>query len=71
MGKTFSTGLLTNGIWQDASNNIGIGGSPSGSYKLEVTGTGRFSGALTIGNTTNAANLHVLTNSGVSSLFET
>ena len=39
MGKTFSTGLLTNGIWQDASNNIGIGGSPSGSYKLEVTGT--------------------------------
>ena len=47
MGKTFSTGLLTNGIWQDASNNIGIGGSPSGSYKFEVTGTGRFSGALT------------------------
>jgi uncharacterized protein YaiE (UPF0345 family) len=38
MGKTFSTGLLTNGIWQDASNNVGIGGSPSGSYKLEVTG---------------------------------
>ena len=38
MGKTFSTGLLTNGLWQDASNNIGIGGSPSGSYKLEVTG---------------------------------
>ena len=51
MGKTFSTGLLTNGLWQDASNNIGIGGSPSGSYKLEVTGTGRFSGALT-GTTT-------------------
>jgi hypothetical protein len=46
MGKTFSTGLLTNGIWQDASNNIGIGGSPSGSYKFEVTGTGRFTGAL-------------------------
>jgi hypothetical protein len=47
MGKTFSTGLLTNGIWQDASNNIGIGGSPSGSYKFDVTGTGRFTGALT------------------------
>ena len=47
MGKTFSTGLLTNGIWQDASNNIGIGGSPSGSFKLEVTGTAKVSGALT------------------------
>jgi hypothetical protein len=48
MGKTFSTGLLTNGIWQDASNNIGIGGSPSGSYKFEVTGTGRISGTLLV-----------------------
>jgi hypothetical protein len=47
MGKTFSTGLLTNGIWQDASNNIGIGGSPSGSYKFEVTGTGRINSANT------------------------
>ena len=47
MGKTFSTGLLTNGLWQDASNNIGIGGSPSGSYKFEVTGTGRYIGANT------------------------
>jgi hypothetical protein len=42
MGKTFSTGLLTNGLWQDASNNIGIGGSPSGSFKFEVTGASRF-----------------------------
>ena len=50
MGKTFSTGLLTNGIWQDASNNIGIGGSPSGSFKFEVTGTGRFTGALIAAN---------------------
>ncbi len=47
MGKTFSTGLLTNGIWQDASNNIGIGAAPSGSYKLEVTGTGRFTDKIT------------------------
>lgn len=45
MGKTFSTGLLTNGLWQDASNNIGIGGSPSGTYKLEVTGTVRGTGS--------------------------
>jgi hypothetical protein len=48
MGKTFSTGLLTNGLWQDASNNIGIGGSPSGSFKFEVTGTGRFTSDLSI-----------------------
>jgi hypothetical protein len=52
MGKTFSTGLLTNGIWQDASNNIGIGGSPSGSFKFEVTGTARVSGLLTVANAT-------------------
>jgi hypothetical protein len=57
MGKTFSTGLLTNGIWQDASNNIGIGGSPSGSYKFEVTGTGRFSGALTGSSATFSSNV--------------
>jgi hypothetical protein len=50
MGKTFSTGLLTNGLWQDASNNIGIGGSPSGSYKFEVTGTGRFTSNVILNN---------------------
>jgi hypothetical protein len=42
MGKTRDTGFLTNGLWQDASNNIGIGGSPSGSFKFEVTGISRF-----------------------------
>jgi hypothetical protein len=45
MGKTQNTGNLTNAIGQDASNNIGIGGAPSGSFKFEVTGTGRFTGA--------------------------
>jgi hypothetical protein len=46
MGKTFSTGLLTNGIWQDSSNNIGIGAANS-SYKFQVTGTTNLTGALT------------------------
>jgi hypothetical protein len=55
MGKTFSTGLLTNGIWQDASNNIGIGGSPSGSFKLDVNGNSKVLNNLTISSTTNAA----------------
>lgn len=55
MGKTFSTGLLTNGIWQDASNNIGIGGSPSGSYKLEVTGTSNFTSPIRVSAATGFA----------------
>ena len=49
MGKTFSTGLLTNGVFQDASNNIGIGAAPSGTYKLEVTGTAKVSSTLLLG----------------------
>jgi hypothetical protein len=48
MGKTFSTGLLTNGVFQDASNNIGIGAAPSGTYKLEVTGTAKVSSTLLV-----------------------
>jgi hypothetical protein len=47
MGKTFDTGYLRNIIAYDASGNVGIGGAPSGSFKFEVTGTGRFTGALT------------------------
>lgn len=39
MGLTFNLGRLSPSIFTDASNNVGIGGSPSGSYKLEVTGT--------------------------------
>jgi len=37
---------LPDAITTDTSLNVGIGGTPSGSYKLDVTGTGRFSGAL-------------------------
>jgi hypothetical protein len=46
MGKTFSTGLLTNGIWQDSSNNIGIGAAANASFKLQVTGATNLTGAL-------------------------
>jgi hypothetical protein len=42
MGLTQKLGTIPLAIFTDASNNIGIGGSPSGSYKFEVTGTGRF-----------------------------
>jgi len=40
MGLTQKLGTIPLAIFTDASNNIGIGGSPSGSYKFEVTGGG-------------------------------
>jgi len=49
MGLTQKLGTIPLAIFTDASNNIGIGGSPSGSYKFEVTGTGYISGILTGG----------------------
>lgn len=60
MGLTQKLGTIPLAIFTDASNNVGIGGSPSGSYKFEVTGTGRFtstllvSGAATLGTGTSA-----------------
>ena len=48
MGKTFSTGLLTDGISQDSSNNIGIGGATSGTNKFEVSGSTKLNGNTTI-----------------------
>jgi hypothetical protein len=77
MGKTRDTGFLTNGLWQDASNNIGIGGSPSGSFKFDVTGTGRFTGAtylatgggsVGIGTTSPAQILHTETATGTNNI---
>ena len=51
MGNTFKTGNYVNGIFQDTSNNIGIGAAPSGTYKFEITGTSKVSGVLTLGST--------------------
>jgi hypothetical protein len=47
MGITQRLGTIPLAIQTDASNNVGIGAAPSGSYKLEVTGTGRFTGGIT------------------------
>ena len=55
MGLTQKLGTIPLAISTDASNNIGIGGSPSGSYKLEVTGTGYYSGVLRVGAATGFA----------------
>ena len=52
MGLTQKLGTIPLAIFTDASNNIGIGGSPSGSYKFEVTGTGRITSTLLIGGNT-------------------
>ena len=35
----------------DASGNVGVGNTPSGTYKLEVTGAGYYSSNLTVGGT--------------------
>ena len=48
MGKTNQLGVLADVFVTDASNNVGIGGSPSGSYKLEVTGTAKVSSTLLV-----------------------
>jgi hypothetical protein len=51
MGLTFNLGRLSPSIFTDSSLNVGIGGSPSGSYKLEVTGTLKTTGeSLLTGN---------------------
>ena len=42
-------GTIPLAILTDASNNVGIGAAPSGSYKLEVTGTAKVSSTLLLG----------------------
>ena len=49
MGLTFRLGQLPDSIFTDTSNNVGIGAAPSGSYKLEVTGTAKVSSTLLLG----------------------
>ena len=49
MGLNRQLANLPDAITTDTSNNVGIGGSPSGSYKLDVSGTGRFSSSLNLG----------------------
>ena len=49
MGLTQKLGTIPLAIFTDASNNVGIGGSPSGSYKFDVSGTGRFTSTLLVG----------------------
>ena len=48
MGLTFRLGQIPLGVFTDTSNNVGIGGSPSGTYKLEVTGSAKVSTTLLV-----------------------
>jgi len=48
MGYTQKLGLLAQSVFQDSSLNVGIGAAPSGSYKLEVTGTAKVSSTLLV-----------------------
>jgi hypothetical protein len=48
MGITQRLGTIPLAIQTDASNNVGIGAAPSGSYKLEVTGTAKVSSTLLV-----------------------
>jgi hypothetical protein len=72
MGKTFSTGLLTNGLWQDSSNNIGIGAAANASFKLQVTGATNLTGALTggaVATFTAAANPLILKSTAATTMY--
>ena len=49
MGLTFNLGRVSPSVFTDSSLNIGIGAAPSGTYKLEVTGTAKVSSTLLLG----------------------
>lgn len=49
MGKNFNTGLITNAISQDASNNIAIGGAVDAAFKLKVFGASTFTSSVGVG----------------------
>ena len=54
MARNRQLANLPDAITTDTSNNVGIGGSPSGTYKFEVTGTSYHSLASTFGSTATA-----------------
>jgi hypothetical protein len=69
MGKNYNSSRLVNGLSVDASGNVGVNGTPSGSYKFEVTGTGRFTGSVfgDVGFRTKSLNGYLLKNDADSS----
>ena len=51
MGLTQNLGRISTGLTADASLNIGVGVTPSGTYKFEVGTTSKFTGVATFGST--------------------
>ncbi len=71
MGLTFNLGRISPSVFTDSSLNVGIGAAPSGSYKLEVTGNGKFTSAsfpLDVYGTTNNYGLRI-NNTQAATLF--
>ena len=52
MGLTFNLGRVSPSVFTDSSLNVGIGAAPSGTYKLEVTGTAKVSGITSLTSAT-------------------
>jgi hypothetical protein len=65
MGLTQKLGTIPLAILTDASNNVGIGAAPSGTYKLEVTGTAKVSSTLLVSG---AATLSSTLSAGVTTI---
>jgi hypothetical protein len=58
--------ILSNPIKVDSSYNVGIGGAASGSFKLNVTGSGNFTGALSGTSATFSSNVTAQTGEFIS-----
>jgi hypothetical protein len=58
MGLTFNLGRISPSVFTDSSLNVGIGAAPSGSYKLEVTGTGRFTDGVIMATTSGVVSIN-------------
>jgi hypothetical protein len=65
MGLSFNLGRLSPSLFTDSSLNVGIGAAPSGSYKLEVTGTAKVSSTVLVsGVSTLTGNVFLSNGSG-------
>jgi len=59
MGLTQNLGRISTGLTADASLNIGVGVTPSGTFRFEVGTTSKFTGVATFGSTlSNGTYLH-------------
>jgi hypothetical protein len=67
--KFTGASTLGDSVIQEVSGNIGIGGSPSGSYKFQLTGTSYFSGASTFASSINSGQIQATASGAVIQLI--